>query len=267
MPAVESKKRNSILGSLALLLAVPAVGLSYFDFPGLPNVEMGPFVLRFPVAVAASVTTLALLSLLLASRSRRTGTEIPLAALMVSTVALGLGLYRHRTPAPPPPVEQPAQGVAPAAKSPAAPPAAVAKPASKPPVVPNTANLANRGKKAANTATDTALRSRNLALLRQAEADYDTARAAVIKSLETDPAYAAAKSEADSTMADLKRARVDYAPGSKPLIEASEKALGARDKLQVLIESAIAKDPDAARARDQLDAVKASMQRPTGARP
>ena len=38
------------------------------------------------------------------------------------------------------------------------------------------------------------------------EAQYDQARAAVIKSLETDPAYTAAKAESDSTLAELKRA-------------------------------------------------------------
>src|SRR4051794_29194058 len=101
MPAVESKKRNSILGSLALLLATPTIALNYFDFPGLPDVQMGPFTLHFPIAVAVSVTTLAFLSLLLASRSRRTGTEIPLAALLVSATALGLGYFRHRAPPAP----------------------------------------------------------------------------------------------------------------------------------------------------------------------
>ena len=269
MPAVTSKKRNSILGSLALLLATPTIALNYFDFSGLPAVQMGPFTLRFPIAVAVSVVTLAFLSLLLASRSRRTGTEIPIAALLVSGTALGLGYYRHRAPAPAPVVTQKpaAPATAPQVKAPPPPAATVHKAAAKSPPPPNASNLANQGKNLANTASDAALRQRNLALLRQAEADYDLARNAVIKSLETDPAYTAAKAESDSTMAELKRARIDNAPGSPALVNASQKALAAKDRLQIIIDTAIAKDPDAARAKDQLDSVKATMQRPAGARP
>jgi len=268
MPAVESKKRNSILGSLALLLATPAIGLTYFDFPGLPNVQMGPFNLRFGMAVAVSVMTLAFLSLLLASRSRRTGTEIPLAAVLVSGTALGLGYFRHRTPAPVP-VQPPAAGTvaspAPTETKPAAAkPVAGQKPAAK---LPNASNIAGQARSTANTATDAAIRQRNLALLRQAESDYDAARAAVMKSLETDPAYAAAKAESESTMAELRQARIDNPPGSPALVLASQKALAARDKLQMIIDNAMAKDPDAVRAKDQLDSVKASMQRPGGAKP
>jgi hypothetical protein len=269
MPAVESKKRNSILGSLALLLATPAIGLNYFDFPGLPNVQMGPFNLRFGMAVAVSVMGLAFLSLLLASRSRRTGTEIPLAAVLVSGAALGLGYFRHRTP-PPAPTTAPAVGTvavppAPTETKPSpAKPAAAQKPVAK---LPNASKIAGQARNTANTATDAAIRQRNLALLRQAESDYDTARAAVMKALETDPVYAAAKADSDSTMTELRQARIDNRPGSPALVTASQKALAARDKLQVIIDNALSKDPDTARAKDQLDSVKASMQRPGGAKP
>jgi len=40
MPAVEYRKRNSILGSLALMLSLPALALNYFEFPGLPHVTI-----------------------------------------------------------------------------------------------------------------------------------------------------------------------------------------------------------------------------------
>src|SRR5215472_4512559 len=101
MPAVESRRRNSFLGSIALFTGLPALALAWFDFGGLPKVSVGPLELRFVVAISAAGLLVAILSLLLASNSRRTGTEIPLVALVVCAAALGLAHFRHSAPQTP----------------------------------------------------------------------------------------------------------------------------------------------------------------------
>jgi len=267
MPAVPSRKRNSFLGSLALLLALPAVALSYFDFPGLPNVGVGPFEFRFSVAVGVCVVTFALLSLLLAGQSRRTGTEIPLAALIVASAALAIGFFSHRAVAPIPtasktPVPAPTPGPTPAlTKPPSTPPASPKKPTPIPPT------LAQQSKSAVNTAATATLRQRNLTVFREAESQFDQAKSKVIESLQSDPAYTSAKAESDSTLVVLKQARASYPPGSPALITASQTALAAHDKLQVVIDAAMEKDPDAREAKANLDAARAAMKSPTGGRP
>jgi hypothetical protein len=260
---VQSKKRNSILGSIALLVAVPAVGLNYFTFSGLPNVAVGPFELHFPTAVAAGVTALALLSLLLASASRRTGTEVPLAALMVGVVALGIGYFRHR-PAPAAPTASTAAPTP--AQAPAPQTATVQKPAPKSPALPGASAVTGQIQNTANAPTEVTLRQRNLANLREAESRFDAAKASAIKSLESDPAYAAAKSDSDSTLADLKNARAEHRPGDPALVKASQSALIAHDKLQTIIDAAFAQDHAVQDAKANLASVKAAMKSSPGAK-
>jgi hypothetical protein len=265
MPPVESRKRNSILGSIALLLAPAALALNYFDFSGLPNVNVGPFEMKFTMAATIAIATLAVLSFLLASQSRRTGTEIPFAAILVSAAALAAG-YFHRAvpktlPPPAPTTSTPAAiNSAPARRS-----AANTRP--KPPSLPNAANVGSQARSLANTSSDAVLRQRNLVELRDARAKFDAARAAVIKSLESDPAYIAAKSESDSTLEELKKARAAYPPGNPTLAAASQTALAAHDKLQSLIDSASEKDPTARQAKDRLETAQSAMKRPTGGTP
>jgi hypothetical protein len=262
MPPVESRKRNSILGSIALLLGPAALALNYFDFPGLPSVNVGPFEMKFTMAATLAIATLAVLSFLLASQSRRTGTEIPFAAILVSAAALAAGYFHRATPKPLPPPAPSISKPAPPISTPARRSAAKTRP--KSPSLPDAANLGARAKSLANTSSDAVLRQRNLVELRDARAKFDAARAALIKSLESDPAYIAAKSESDSTLDGLKKARAAYPPGNPTLAAASQTALAAHDKLQTLIDSALEKDPTAHQAKDRLDAALSAMKRPTG---
>jgi len=261
MPSVQSRKRNSILGSIALLLAPAALALNYFDFSGLPTVNVGPFEMKFTMAATIAIATLAVGSFLLASQSRRTGTEIPFAAILVSAGALAAGYFHRSVPKPLPP---PAPSIsAPAPINSTSARRSTAKTRPKPPSLPNAATVSSQAKSLANTSSDVVLRQRNLAELRDARAKYDAAHAAVIKALESDPAYIAAKSESDSTLEELKKARATYPPGNPTLAAASRTALAAHDKLQSIIDSAIDKDPTAHQAKDRLDAAQSAIKRPT----
>lgn len=263
--AIESQKRNSILGGIALLLAVPVVGLNYLTIHGLPDVRVGPFTLSFVTAVTGSTCALALLSLMLSSSSRRTGTELPLAALCISFVALGVGYFRHR-PAPPANAATPVMATAPQ-PSPQTPPAAqVQKPAvGNKSAVASGPNAAQKARGAAANAANLTVRQRNLAVLKEAQAQYDQARSAVMKSLESDPNYTAAKAQDDSAQSELKTARANNTPGSPALVTAIQNSLATHARLQSVIDAAIGKDPTARNARDELDAAKALVKTaPTG---
>lgn len=262
MPAVESKKRNSFLGSIALMLALPVLALNWFGFSGLPGVDVGPYRLRFETAAAVGVTGFAVLAALLAGRSRRTGTEIPVAAVLVGAVALGVGYFKHRaaaSSAPAPAAGTPAQ-VAPV--QPAAPAKTPAAPAAKQTTaLPNASNIAGKAKSAAEAGTAAVVRQRNLATLAEARKRFEAARAAVVKGLESDPAYARAKAEAEAADAALKDARANYKPGDPNLVRASQEALAARDWVGRMIEAAVAKDAAATQAKLELDAAQAAVKR------
>ncbi len=269
MPAVEYRKRNSILGSLALMLSLPALALNYFEFPGLPHVTIASFEMRFPTAIAAGVTALGVLSALLAGKSRRTGAELPLAATLIGAAALGLGYYRQRpAAAPPPPAPSPVVTPAPI-KEPLRPPAAapVPKPQVKPAAIPNASNVASQAKTLAETPTEAVRQQRGVAALRQAQSNLDKARAAVIHSLETDPIYLNTKAESDAADAELKRARAAYPPGDPRLVKISEAALLARDRLQIVIQDAVEKDASALEAQTQYQTAKSAITHPAVAKP
>jgi hypothetical protein len=255
MPAVESRRRNSFLGSIALFTGLPALALAWFDFTGFPKVQVGPFELRFVEAIGAAALLLAILSLLLASASKRTGTEIPLAAVVVCAAALGLAHFRHATPAPP---ALPAPGsTPPAAKASAPATTSQSKtPQNRPPGATSAVQAVNTAKTVPQTNAQALQQQQVLAALHQARTNYDDARAAVIKSLETDPAYQNAKSDADAADEQLKQARLTLPPGHPELARMSQDDLKARDKLNQLIDDAMLKDPVSRQAITQLNAAQ-----------
>lgn len=252
MPAVESRRRNSFLGSIALFTGLPALALAWFDFSGLPKVPVGPFQLKFVEAISAAALLLGILSLVLASASRRTGTEIPLVAVLACGAALGLAHFRHAMPAAPPP--PPAAPATPAAKVPVSPATNLKK--SEPNHAPGAAQAVNNAKSAVQTNTQALQQQQTRAALRQARVNYDAARAIVIKSLESDSAYQRAKSDADDADEQLKQARATLPPGNPDLAKISQNDLAARDKLNQLIDDAMLKDPASRQAITQLNAAQ-----------
>ena len=252
MPAVESRRRNSFLGSIALFTGLPALALAWFDFGGLPKVSVGPFELKFVAALSVAALLLAILSLLLASASRRTGTEIPLVAVLVCGGALGLAHFRHATPAAPTP--PPAAPSAPLAKAPVSPATNLKKiDANR---APGVAQAVNTAKTTVQTNAQALQQQQTRAALHQARVNYDAARAIVIKSLESDPAYQRAKSDIDDADAQLKEARATLPPGHPDLARISQGDLAARDKLNQLIDDAMLKDPASRQAITQLNAAQ-----------
>jgi hypothetical protein len=255
MPAVESRRRNSFLGSLALFTGLPALALAWFDFGGLPKVPVGPFELGFVEAMSAAALLLAILSLVLASSSKRTGTEIPLVAVLVCGGALGLAHFRHKlTPAAPPqaaPAQAAAvQGVA----APAIPGAKKMDPNHPPPATAHAVNTAKTTVQSGAAALQQQQQQQARAALRDARARYDAARSAIIQSLQSDATYQNAKADADTADAQLKQARATLPPGHLDLVKISESALQARDRLNQLIETAMLKDPASREAQAQLNA-------------
>jgi hypothetical protein len=259
LPAVESRRRNSFLGSIALFTGLPALALAWFDFGGLPKVPVGPFELKFVEAISVAALLLAILSLILASSSRRTGTEIPLVAVLVCGGALGLAHFRHTIPTTPAPSPPAITAPVPAAKMSA--PAVTTQNRSNP-NHPPVASQAVNGASAAVQANARALQQQQArAALHGAKVKYDAARAAVIKSLDADPAYQSAKSAADDADEQLKEARLTLLPGHPDLVKVSQSDLEARDRLNQLVENAILKDPTARQALAQLTAAQEAVRR------
>lgn len=252
MPIVVSKKRNSILGSIALLLAFGAVAISVFDVAGLPPVNVGPMNLPFAVAFDAGVGALALIALLLAGKSIRTGTEIPGAALVVVLLAGGAYYIRHKTPPAPPVVAHPAPPAQPPVVTQAPP-----KPANAPvrPIVPSVSTAADAAKSAAGKAATALTRQQQVAAIQDAKAKYAAAQTRVMATMKTDPAYLKAKARYDAADLHLKDARLSYPAGDPNLVSVSQTALQAKDALNQFIADAVAKDPDAAAAKAKLDAL------------
>jgi hypothetical protein len=118
---------------------------------------------------------------------------------------------------------------------------------------PGAAAAANAAKASAQAAQ--ALRQQqSRAALREARANYNAARVAIIKSLEIDPAYQAAKSRADLADQQLQEARATLPPGHPNLVKISQNALESRDRLNQLIDNAMLNNPDSLAAVQRLQA-------------
>lgn len=262
MPIVESKKRNSILGSLALLAGFGAIALSAIDVSGLPTVNAGAWTLPFALALDVGVGALALVAFLLSAKSRRTGTEIPGAALVVAIAAGGIFYFRHRPP--PAPVTAPHTAIP--ATAPAVttslprtpPPKTVLKSPASPAASPSVAQATNAAKGATQQSVAAAAalaRQQQLVALQSAKAQFAEAQARVITSLQSGSNYQQAKMRADTADSQLRDARARYSPGDSNLVAASQTALDARDALNQIVAQAMANDPAAVAAKAKLDAL------------
>lgn len=271
---VESRRRRSLLGVIALLAGVAALVLTRFNPTGVTTVPVGPIRLALPVAVAVGALAVALLAFVAAATSPRTGTALPIFAVLVGAGAAVVGyypgLFTHApsptvapaAPAPPAPtVENTPAETPPAeadsrprqktifdmdgASSTLPPPAKNAPPRDEPPPLPE--------------AAPAPARIDHAAAIRDAKARVDAARESAVRSAEASPAYQSAKEEADAADAELKSARLKYEPGSPELIAASQAALNAHSKLQRIVSDAMARDPE---ANDALRALQAAQTAP-----
>ena len=271
---VETRRRTSVLGLLALLAGIVGFGLTRFDASTFPRVTLGSLNLGLAVAICLGALVVAIVAFLAAASSPRTGTGLPMIAVLVCGAAVVLAYYprlislhaKMAVPPPPPAAVSPTPDATtttpPAAENPDTPrqktifdtdypsskvdvppkPAAVAAPdvpeaapsAPKPPAVDPAANI------------------------RAAKARLDAAREAAVRSLDSNPGYQAAKAESDQADADLRAARLKYEPGSPELITASQAALRAHGKLQQFVTNAMATNPTSMQAQQELHAAQST---------
>jgi hypothetical protein len=266
---VESQMRKSVLGSLALLAGIAALVLTRFNPTGITMITVGTVKLALPAAVALGASLLAAIAFVAAASSPRTGTGLPILALLVCGGAVLFAFHPDwlsrspksngnppasttlvppiTTPTPPavednPPTRQ--KTIFDSDYPSSTPPPLVKKepmePAPDSPAAP-----------AVNSTPPPVHFDRN-AEITAARANLDSARSAVTRALESAPEYQAAKAQADAADAELKRARLAYEAGSPELISASQAALNAHGKLRKLVADATAKDPASQEAAKEL---------------
>ena len=272
---VESKRRSSLLGALALLGGIAAAVLIKFNPTGVSSVAMGPITLSLPVTVGAASLLVALIAFLAAASSPRTGTGLPILAVLIcggaSLVAYKPDLLaRFTRPAAPPPAQPaPAAVQAPAVATPA-PQDDV--PVNRPKTIfdsdypastPDSQTKKDTPAPQVNVPetpapTPAPPHVDNAAAIADARSRLEAARKTVQASLASTPDYQAAKSEADAADADLKQARAKNDPGSPELITASQTAMNAHAKVQKLIADALAKDPAAQQATHDLQTAQST---------
>lgn len=264
---VQSRRRTSLLGLLALVAGAAALTLTRFNPTGIETVPNLPVALKLPAAAAVAATALALVAFLAAASSRRTGTGVPLFAILLGGTALVLAFKPHlftRPAAPPPAKPTPAPAAQPSVQ--ASSPADSGGehhvktifdsdyPSSTPDMKPAARHSSLPDSPAAPAAP--AARPDPAAALRAARANVEAARENVLRSIEFTSAYRAAKADADAADADLKMARLTYDPASPELIAASQAALEAHNRLQKLVSDAAAHDPASQDADRQLKAAQ-----------
>jgi hypothetical protein len=258
---VQSRRRTSLLGLLALIAGAAALVLTRFNPTGIETVPNLPVTLKLPAAAAIVATALALIAFLAAASSRRTATGVPLFAILVGGAALVLAFKPHLLTRPSAPAAlkpTPAPSVQPSVQA--------SSPADGggehrvktifdsdyPSSTPDARPAASRS----NLPDSSADPAPALARPDAARANVEAARENVLRSIESTPAYRAAKADADAADADLKKARATYDPGSPDLISASQAALEAHSRLQKLVSDAAAHDPAFQDADRQLKAAQ-----------
>ena len=270
---VQSRRRTSLLGMLALIVGAAALVLTKFNPTGIEIVPNLPVTLRLSTAAAIAATGLGLIAFLAAASSARTGAGLPFVALLVGTVALLLGwqpnlltMIHHSAPAGKtctgsvrprlprnrrhrknPSIESRRFSTLTSRHRSRSP----AKNTNMHPVPPDSSNAA-----AASAAA--AARIDGAAAIRAARAKLEAARGAVKQSIESSPVYRNAKDDDDAAETALQNARLTYDPGSSELIAASRAALAARSKLEDLISAAAAHDAAYQDAQRQLQAAQSS---------
>jgi hypothetical protein len=261
---VQSRRRTSLLGILALLAGAVALALTRFNPTGIETVPNLPVPLKLPAAAAIVATALALIAFLAAASSRRTGTGVPLFAILLGGAALVFAFKPHLLTRPSAPKPTPAPAAQPSVQ--ASSPADSGGehrvktifdsdyPSSTPDVKPAASHSNVPDSSAAPAAP--AARPDPAAALRAARANVEAARENVLRSIESTPAYRAAKADADAADTDLKKARLTDDPGSPELIAASQAALESHSRLQKLVSDAAAHDPASQDAERQLKAAQ-----------
>ena len=258
---VQSRRRRSLLGALALIAGLAALCLTKFNPTGIETVHAGPITLPFGTALAVGASALAMLAFLAAASSTRTGTGLPLLALLVCACTFLLAwkptFFKRASP---PPAAKPLV----TAKAPAATPAVPdsgsehrsklfdldSPSVGSTQVQPEAKGPGVRASAAGPPHPAPAARADPAVAVRAARAKMDAAREMVAARLASSPAFQLAKEDADAAEADLRKARIVYESGSPELIAVSRAALAARDKVESLISLAALRDPaylDAAR--------------------
>ena len=268
---LESRRRTSVLGIIAILTGVAAAVLSRFHLIDLPTVEIGPVHAAAPLVIGVAGLLVGFVSFIAAAASPRTRTGAPIMAMVICAAAVGFIVYSSggnplASPAAPKlPVTLPPQIAAPSspATQPTAPQPARPRtifdpdfPSSAPPPDSSTESAPPPHVSPPPSSTTDAQAS-----IREARSRLQSARDAVIGRLQSTDAYRTAKADADAAEADLKKARINYAAGSPELIAASQRAMDAKGKVQKLIDDAMAHDPDATAARRDLQSLQPTDKR------
>ncbi|HSU69198.1 MAG TPA: hypothetical protein VLJ39_20100 [Tepidisphaeraceae bacterium] len=270
---VQPRGRKSFLGLLALLAGIAALVLTRFNPTGISDLPVGSMRLSLPLVVGLAALALAVIAFLAAASSPRTGTGVPILAVLVCAAASFLAWkpgflgHLHGTQAAPAPAPPPPASVTQQPTEPAPPPedsAAQHRPKtifdSDYPSSPSTP--APRPETPAPVETSAApepvpapaAKVDHTAAIQAARAKLDSARAAATEALQSSPAYQAAKADADAAETNLKTSRQTYDAGSPELIAASRAALNAHSKLQKMVSDAMDKDPSAQEAARELKA-------------
>jgi hypothetical protein len=272
---VESRKRKSLLGALALLGGIASLLITHFHLAGARTVTIHSVMLPLGMALAVGAAAVALVALAGAAASPRTGTGLPIAAVVVCAAAVVLAfkpnLWSSRGATSTAQPTTPKAANAPASSPPGArqtnsnvPPRVKTIfdsdfPSSTPPPAPRF-DSPNSG---ATGAPSHASRSEHpapvspAAAMQAARDKLDAARANVMRTLETSDEYRQAKSDADAADSDLKTARQMYETGSYKLLAADKAAIAAHKKVQKLVDDATSRDPACQDAERQLRSAQA----------
>ena len=271
---VKSGRRKSFLGILALLAGAAALVLLKFIPTGISTVTVGPLKFALPAAVGLGALLVASIAFLAAATSPRTGTGLPIFAVLICGTAVALAYYPNlldnlmkkadkkavpvATPAAT--AQQPSEPAQPKADAPQPPHAKtifdVDYPSSTPTPSPKKETPAplfdNASVPSPKPVLVPPVKIDNSAAIRAAHAKVESARAAAVQSLESSPNYQAAKAASDAADANLTKVRAETDAGSPERIEASQAAMEAHGKLQKMITDAMARDPAAQDASQEL---------------
>lgn len=272
---VESRKRRSLLGALAFLGGVGSLLITHFHLAGTRTVTIHSVTLPLGMALAVGAAAVALVALAGSAASPRTGTGLPIAAVVVCAAAVVLafkpnlwsssGATSTTQPAPPKAASAP-PSPQPAAKQPNsnAPPRVKTIfdsdfPSSTPPPAPrfDRPNSAAKAAPSHPSPSEAPAPVAPAAAVQAARDKLDAARANVLRTLETSDEYRQAKSEADAADSDLQAARQMYEPGSYKLLAADKAAIAAHKKVQKLVDDATSRDAACQDAERELRSAQA----------
>jgi hypothetical protein len=273
--AASRRLRLNFLGIIALLLGVAACVAT--------RVPLGGY---GPMTIGLAGIGVGVLGFLLAVLTGHWGSGIPVLGVIVSLAAVGLSLYNdgklpwvdrlrggqsQLQPTPPPPAAPAPQPTPPPTanddphignifddrgSSPTVPGNYKPRPAVDPqpepsPIVKHAPEPAVPAPAVQSTT--------NAATLQAARAKMEAASQALLQTLSNDPAYKAAKSQADAADAKRQAALAADGPGSAEVLAASRQWLEAKTALQKIAANAAANDPATQEAHRELMDAEATM--------